>query len=53
VRDALVGYLAGMQVMSRCPVCGERVYVAAGDPTPEHKAEDGGEKCPGSGQPSQ
>ena len=42
-----------MQVMSRCPVCGERVYVAAGDPTPEHKGEDGGEKCPGSGQPSQ
>jgi hypothetical protein len=42
-----------MQVMSRCPVCGERVYVAAGDPTPEHKAEDGAEKCPGSGQPSQ
>jgi hypothetical protein len=41
-------------VMSRCPVCGARVYVGAGDPTPAHQAEGSAEpECPGTGQPSQ
>lgn len=42
------------QVMSRCPECGARVYVGAGDPTPPHETENEGAtgQCPGTGQPS-
>jgi hypothetical protein len=39
-----------VDVMSRCPVCGARVYVGAGQPTPAHQAD--GKDCPGTGQPS-
>ncbi|HKD98866.1 MAG TPA: hypothetical protein VKB69_14915 [Micromonosporaceae bacterium] len=40
------------ELLSRCPVCGERVYDKVGTPTPEHNAEGSDERCPGSGQPS-
>ncbi|WP_432827238.1 hypothetical protein [Dactylosporangium sp. CA-092794] len=44
------------QAMSRCPVCGARVYVNAGSPTPAHQpdnaAASGSAQCPGTGQPS-
>lgn len=41
------------EAMSRCPVCGARVHVNAGTPTPAHQPDSGGSsKCDGSGQPS-
>lgn len=43
------------EAMSRCPVCGARVHVNAGSPTPPHQpdgAAQGADQCPGSGQPS-
>lgn len=47
------GYHGGMdEIVSRCPVCGARVHVNAGDPTPAHQNEDSGVECPGTGQPS-
>lgn len=48
------GYLAGMtdDVMSRCAVCGHRVYVGAGEPCPEHANDDTGEPCAGAGKPT-
>lgn len=43
------------EAMSRCPVCGARVYVNAGSPTPAHQpdgAAAGSAQCQGTGQPS-
>jgi hypothetical protein len=45
--------MAKTQVMSRCSVCQERVYVGAGSPAPDHKTEDGKGQCPGVGRPTQ
>jgi hypothetical protein len=39
-------------VMSRCPVCGHRVYVGSGEPTPAHDADGTDQPCAGAGQPS-
>lgn len=46
------GMVGRMETMSRCPVCGARVYVNAGTPTPTHQAEGETATCPGSGRPS-
>ncbi len=40
------------ELLSRCPVCGARVYAQTGTPTPPHRAEGSQEECPGSGQAS-
>jgi len=45
-------FMSDHEVMSRCPVCQERVYVGAGEPTPPHNAEGSDKQCPGTGQPS-
>jgi hypothetical protein len=39
-----------VEVMSRCPVCGARVYVGRGSPTPSHLVDD--KECTGTGRPS-
>ncbi len=40
------------ELLSRCPVCGARVYAETGTPTPPHTTEGTQQECPGTGQPS-
>ncbi len=47
--------MASSEVMSRCPVCGARVYVNAGTPTPAHQPDGvtgAATQCDGTGRPS-
>ena len=47
--------MASSEAMSRCPVCGARVHVNAGTPTPAHQpdgAAGAATQCSGTGQPS-
>jgi hypothetical protein len=40
-------------IVSRCPVCGARVNVSVGTPTPPHTVDEGDTPCTGAGQPSE
>ena len=53
-RRTVVGKRGTMDdIVSRCPVCGARVEVNVGSPTPPHEVDEGSGPCAGEGQSSE